>query len=243
MCIKLKLFGVWCAALPEDVSLFWQPSSEALKVLVGTAGPLGWTRGDAVTWGSSTPSPTSQTGLGHGSSEHGEDIAWTHATVGTSPRSGQVGHLHPNECWPAFGQGNICFPYSDLLLGEVLPKPHQDLAFPLPAQAEFSSFWVESPARRPGGGIQAVPSPRPLRPAIHRSHQVWPSCMHDVSGNVCVRGFKLQICVTKEFPILLHVFPCLYRSPPFFLLAVKQHKETLCMLLILKQHSFSNIQG
>lgn len=177
VCIKPKLFGVWYAALPEDVSLLWQPSSEAPKMMVGTAGLLGWTRGDVVTWGFSTPSLTSQTGLGHGSSEHGGDIAWAHATVGTSPRSGQDGHLHPNEHWPAFGQGNICFPYSDLLLGEVLPKPHQDFAFPLPARAEFSSFWVESPAGRPGGGIQAVPQPAappprrsPFPPGLAISH-------------------------------------------------------------------------
>lgn len=159
------------------------------------------------------------------------------------PEVGRLGTSIPMNAGQRLDKETFAFPTPTFSWEKCCPNHTKILLSPCQLRLNFPHFgWKALPGGREVA-FRRSHSPRPLRPAIHRSHQVWPSCMHDVSSNVCVRGFKLQICVTKEFPILLHVFPCLYRSPPFFLLAVKQHKETLCMLLILKQHSFSNIQG
>lgn len=114
MCMKLQLFGGWgvlhCLRM---CPCFGSPAQKRGGMLFPRAFPL------------LLQHLRRRAGLspGPGSSGHGGDIAWAHAKVRTSPRGGQDGHLHPIERWPAFGQGNICFPYSDLLLGELLPKP------------------------------------------------------------------------------------------------------------------------
>lgn len=85
-----------------------------------------------------------------------------------------------------------------LLVAQASPFPHSSrrkipsnlshLMILLSTGAEFSSFWEES---SPGGWEVAFRLSHSTHSTVHCSHQVWPSCMHDMSSNVCVRGFKL----------------------------------------------------
>lgn len=142
------------------------------------------------------------------------------------------------QCWgfaddgPSFTQERCC------------PSPGE--ASPSPVSSLGSPSWIllileQSRCQEPGRWC--LRRPHPLCSSIHRSHcrsghLAFTTCPAKfVSGGL---NFRFVWPRNSQFCCMCSsVSP----SPPVFLLAVKQHKETLCMLLILKQHSFSNIQG
>lgn len=119
--------------------------------------------------------------------------------------------------------------------GEALPSPP---LFSCQPQLNFADFGGESMAGAWEVAAQSA-SPSLLHCSHSRSgHLTFTTCPAKfVSGGL---NFRFVWPRNSQFCCMCSpVSP----SPPVFLLAVKQHKETLCMLLILKQHSFSNIQG